>query len=484
MIINLSLLLVAVLFACSCDNPDNSAGIIPTPAPQSVIKIDDHILQITWVNPDDDHIKGILLSRKVGEGEWHDNYIHLPPEISGYADSLEIVSNTVISYRLRSFTTDDTSDFSEICAYIDSTCRPTEVCGRQIEGDKFLICWQDNSIGEEVFAIDKKIGDRDWTLAYNIVAANRTELVDQAGSGRDSIAYRISAVAGISTSPSSPVVVLKLSAEINLDNLYFGSDFSFEVLTWNIENFPKRNNATITSLARAVKALQVDLIAFQEIQSHPDFLTLVDSLSDYLGYRATSAYADINLAYLYNTKFVEVDTIYEIYRWEGYVFPRRPLVLQGRWDGTPLTVINNHYKAYDDNESRERRYRASELLVQYMQNNFADDRVIILGDLNDELTDNQYANVFLPFLNLPQNFKFADMSIALGSSTNWSYPTWPSHIDHIIISDELFDDFAQSTTVVKTIRVDDYFPSGWNEYENTISDHRPVGIKMILTDRD
>lgn len=472
------------MLTTSCDQHGNEQTKPPSPTILAVSRLSGYELNITWQNPESEQIEGVVLSRKVGEEPWNDHYQNFPSGTASFSDSVELIPGRIVAFRLRAFTADDTSEFSEICAYIDTTCRPTEVRGRQIDGDKFLICWQDNSIGEEFFAIDKKIGNRDWTLTYKIVDANRTELVDPAGSGQDSVAYRISAVAGISTSPSSPVVVLKLSARLNLDNLYFGSDFSFEVLTWNIEHFPKRNNTTITSLARAVTALQVDLIAFQEIQSHPDFLMLVDSLSDYLGYRATSAYADINLAYLYNTKFVEVDTIYEIYRREGYVFPRRPLVLQGRWDGTPLTVINNHYKAYDDNESRERRYRASELLVQYIQNNFADDRVIILGDLNDELTDNQYANVFLPFLNLPQDFKFADMSIALGSSTNWSYPTWPSHIDHIIISDELFDDFIQSTTVVKTIRVDDYFSSGWNEYENTISDHRPVGIKMILTDRD
>ena len=38
---------------------------------------------------------------------------------------------------------------------------------------------------------------------------------------------------------------------------------------------------------------------------------------------------------------------------------------------------------------------------------------------------------------------FVDLEIAYGSSTNWSYPTWPSHLDHICITNELFQDFEE-----------------------------------------
>lgn len=475
--------IAAIMLTTSCDHHGNDQIKPPAPTILAVSRLSGYELNITWQNPEGEYIEGVVLSRKVGEEPWNDHYQNLPSGTASISDSVELIPGRIVAFRLRAYTVDDTSDFSEIHAYIDSTCRPTEVCGRQIDSDKFLICWHDNSIGEDGFAIDKKTGSGDWVSAYQRVEANHTEFVERAGSSRDSVAYRISAVAGSSSSLPSLVVRLKLSSELSLENLYFGSDFSFEVLTWNIENFPKRNGATITSLARAVKSLHVDLIALQEIESDSDFLTLVDSLNEYLGFRASSAYGDINLAYLYHVRSFSVDTIYEIYRREN-AFPRSPLVLRGRWQNIPVIVINNHYKAYDDDESRERRAAASELLVHYIQTNFPDDRVVVLGDLNDELTDNQYSNVFLPFLNRTQDFKFADMSIALGSSTNWSYPTWPSHIDHIIITNELFNDFTQITTVVTTIRVDDYFPGGWNDYETTISDHRPVGLKIGLTNSD
>ena len=67
--------------------------------------------------------------------------------------------------------------------------------------------------------------------------------------------------------------------------------------------------------------------------------------------------------------------------------------------------------------------------------------------------------------------------IATGSTYNWSYPSYPSHIDHILINNNLS---AQNTnSIVSTIRVDDY--TGYNFYHNNISDHRPVYWKAYIT---
>ena len=107
-----------------------------------------------------------------------------------------------------------------------------------------------------------------------------------------------------------------------------------------------------------------------------------------------------------------------------------------------------------------------------------DDNVIILGDLNDELQEDASDNVFQNFINDSTNYKFIDLDIAFGSSTNWSYPGWPSHLDHILITNELFDEFEASGAKVETIHIENYFDGGWNEYENFVSDHRPVGLSL------
>ena len=70
------------------------------------------------------------------------------------------------------------------------------------------------------------------------------------------------------------------------------------------------------------------------------------------------------------------------------------------------------------------------------------------------------------------------MDIAYGSSGNWSYPSWPSHLDHILITNELFDEFDNTGSTVQTIHIEDYFEEGWRDYEKYISDHRPVVLSL------
>ena len=76
------------------------------------------------------------------------------------------------------------------------------------------------------------------------------------------------------------------------------------------------------------------------------------------------------------------------------------------------------------------------------------------------------------------NYKFVDLEIAHGNSIDWSFPDWPSHIDHIIISNELFSIFDYEHSHCTTIKIDEFMDGGFYEYDQNISDHRPVGLKL------
>jgi len=312
-----TLFCIVVLSSCPDNDTIKTESLIPTL--QSVSAQSNTELEITWENPEILEIEGLILSRKIGEEEWDDHYRELPSGTTNYSDSLEIVSHIIISYRLRAFTLSDTSDYSDIIAYFDSETMPTNFSGKQIDSENILLTWTDNSIGEESFVLDKKTGSKDWVLSYKVITSNLTEYIDKAASS-DSISYRISAVSGKSYSTYSSGIALKLGS-LSLDNLYFGSDQTFEILTWNVQNFPRKNSATISNLAQAVRALQPDIIGMQEIESSTDFAYLIDSLDNYSGFRANSAYYDLDVAYLYNSNSIEVDTIYEIYRHESSAFP-------------------------------------------------------------------------------------------------------------------------------------------------------------------
>ena len=275
----------------------------------------------------------------------------------------------------------------------------------------------------------------------------------------------------------------------DITELSFGTDSTFEVITWNIEWFPKNGQTTVDYVSQIIQQLDVDIIAMQELDDTNLFDEMISELSEYTGFYESSWFA--GLAYIYKTDTIEINDIYEIYTTYQYwnTFPRSPVVMDMNFNGENIFVINNHYKCCGDGnlemgntyDEEYRRYMANELLKEYIDTNLPDNNVIVLGDLNDILTDNETNNVFQMILDDTENYLFADIEIAQGSSENWSYPTWPSHIDHILITNELFDDFSNDNSAIQTIQIDNYLDGGWYEYDQNISDHRPVGLRLDFT---
>ena len=274
----------------------------------------------------------------------------------------------------------------------------------------------------------------------------------------------------------------------SLDDLSFGSDDSFEVVTWNIENFPKNEPATLQYVLEIIEAIDADIIAIQEIQNYPILDNLDSFLDNYTLYSQSLDRA--GLVFLYKHDAVQLNSAYELFtqapEWNN--FPRFPMVIEVTYANQDFVIINNHYKCCgnglldlnDPWDQETRRYTANLLLKQYIDTNLSNAAVFVVGDLNDILTDPEIHNVFSPFLNDPSSYLFADMEIAQGSILNWSFPNWPSHLDHILITDELFDLYAMPGAITQTIKVDSYLQGGFSEYDQNVSDHRPVGIRLPL----
>ena len=254
----------------------------------------------------------------------------------------------------------------------------------------------------------------------------------------------------------------------------FGTNNTLEVMTWNLKEFPLTSN-TVKYTSSIIKKLDVDIVALQEIQNSTSFNALNDSLENWNSYRANSAGYDINLAFLYK-KTLTFKGIYEIYQSNSYAFPRSPLVLRVEFQGQDFFIIDNHFKAMSDSESEERRREASLLLEEYVNDYLNNENVIMLGDFNDEIQEPASSNVFQNFIDNSSNFLFADMDIAEGNPSFWSYQSFPSHIDHILITNELFDEFQASTAEIKVFNPDNYISNS----QNYISDHRPVAIKLQI----
>ena len=278
------------------------------------------------------------------------------------------------------------------------------------------------------------------------------------------------------------IIFISVSFSQDFDELFFGTDDALDIITWNIEWFPKNNQVTIDYVKQIIEALDVDILAIQEVDNISSFNQLINSLENYEGYLESSWFA--GLAYIYNTQTIEINDIYEIYTTSPYwsPFPRSPMVMDINFMNENYIIINNHLKCCgddnmnlnDEDDEETRRYIASSLLKDYIDNYFLNSNVILLGDLNDNLTDSPNNNVFQMILDDYENYLFTDMEIAQGSNSDWSYPNWPSHLDHILVTNELFDRLAN----IETIRIDYFMEGGFNEYDQNISDHRPVALKI------
>lgn len=277
-----------------------------------------------------------------------------------------------------------------------------------------------------------------------------------------------------------------------LSDLSFGTDSTFDVITWNIEWFPKNGSNTIDSVKKIIQALDADIIGLQEIDDTTLCRQMINDIPGYELFMDDDWFG--GLAYVYKSSSVNVHSIYKIYDTAPYwnTFPRSPLIIDLTHDGERYMVINNHYKCCGDgildmgNTSDEeyRRYQANTLLKQYINSNFDTNKVLVIGDLNDLINEPSPNNVFDMFINDSSAYYFADSDIASGPSTQWSFPNWPSHLDHILITNELFTAFSHPHSQVQTIKVDDYFSAGFPDYDYYISDHRPVGIKIKHTAKD
>ncbi len=247
-----------------------------------------------------------------------------------------------------------------------------------------------------------------------------------------------------------------------------------EVVTWNIENFPMRSG-TIATVIDIIQDMNADIYAVQEIDEISAFNSVVSSLNGYEGV-VTDVNGTIELGYIYKTsEITSFGTPKKLFGGLTSPFPREPVEVDiTHSNGLSVKLINIHLKCCSGSE--DRRTDASIRMKAYIDENFPNDEVIILGDWNEDFDS---GSSFTNFLNDSENFIFADLPIYNGSGADYSFPCTgasfcPSHIDHILVTNELCDNLVATYTA----RLDDCVSS----YLSQVSDHRPVMIKLKADD--
>lgn len=250
---------------------------------------------------------------------------------------------------------------------------------------------------------------------------------------------------------------------------------TFEIMTWNIENFPQAGATTVNHVKTIIRNLDVDLIAVEEIGSISSFNTLLDSLPGWNGVLSGDTYGTWyqKTGFLYKSDLISMSNVQNIFDGDNdwYAFPRPPLaayvqVKDGSGTKYDFNLIVLHLKAYGDEESRLRRLAACEDLKEYMDAEIgagADPDFIVLGDWNDSVNDSQDSNVFNVFLEDSEHYRFLTKNL----NGQFSYIN-SSLIDHILITSDSNFEYGQGSTQV--LYLDDEF----RPYPTEVSDHRPV----------
>ena len=252
-----------------------------------------------------------------------------------------------------------------------------------------------------------------------------------------------------------------------------GSPADLTVMTWNLQQYPLTDQ-TAARVVEIVEALEADLIGVQEIAYPDDFDALVAALPSYDGFDAwddDDAYLRVGL--LYRTSRVEVRGTKTIFREDSYAFPRPVLTATVTMTSTAgsfdFVFAVLHLKAKLDRQSMERRRRASERMDEWIRGRLAtnaEQDYVIVGDLNDKVTDERDYNVFLPFLDAPDTYRFVTMDRA--ERGGYSYIPFASMIDHILVTTDALDEYVEGSAEI--LRLDDHLV----RYVDEISDHRPV----------
>ena len=483
---NILALLLVIILLISCGT--TTAPINDAPTNLIAFNTINDQIQLEWQDNSSSEI-GFIIERKEDDTEYVSIDTTSANQIAFLDVNVELEG--VYTYRISALFENDVSDFSNEALIQLISCSPTNLTIYSTIYYEIILEWEDRCTEETGFVIAKKINNLEFVI-IDTIDANTTAFLDTNVEVGNNYNYRVAVLLDSTISSWSNEVSLELN--IWFEGLEFGTDQTLDIITWNIEHFPKASQITVDYLTQLILVLDAEVYALQEIESGSYFDTLLvqinmlDTENTWSGYRATSASYSVNLAYIYKTNIIEISDIYEIFTSYEYSrqFPRRPLMMEIQWNGADIFIINNHLKAMGDGyldlgdiwDEETRRFDACNLLDEYISQYLPNDNVIVLGDLNDELTDSPSNNVFVSFLNEADEYDFADMEIAEGSSVYWSYPSWPSHLDHILITNELFDEFILENSDIQTLRIDVLLDGGWSEYDQNISDHRPVGLKL------
>lgn len=315
-------------------------------------------------------------------------------------------------------------------------------------------------------------------------------------------ALALALAAGCETAATAPGVAFASGAPARLVTVPAqGTATSLDLGTWNVEwfgdaaNGPTNETLQQSNVRDVIAGADADIWALEEVVTKAAFDSLVARLPGYAGVLANDPsvlngpqyYSDFSnteqkVGLVYKTSVATVQGARIILTGSDYDFAGRPpmeVTLRVTLNGTTqdLVVIVLHMKAGANQASWQRRQNAAVALKNYLDTTYPTQKVIVLGDWNDDVDKSILSGSPTPYANF------------VGDSARYRYPLKPlsdaggtsevnyagSLIDQHLSTNELLADYIAGSGEV--FRADQYVAS----YGTTTSDHYPTITRYAVT---
>jgi endonuclease/exonuclease/phosphatase family metal-dependent hydrolase len=250
-----------------------------------------------------------------------------------------------------------------------------------------------------------------------------------------------------------------------------GGPDTLDVATWNIEHFPKSDDA-IALAADVIASLDLDVVVAQEIESVAAWDELVARLPEHAGV-LSSRYQKIGV--LYREPLIAASDGELLFVTDSWEFPRPPLRVQLTVGGATIDLVGLHLKAGVGSDDRQRRADAVAILDAWVRQQVdagAEDELLLVGDYNASLDPERpdLDEVWPPLLGAPDRYAVRTVEVAARGEV--SFIPAGTILDHVVTTAGLDDEVGDRDAVIPDL-------APWiASYEDRLSDHLPVVLSF------
>ncbi|HVG44858.1 MAG TPA: endonuclease/exonuclease/phosphatase family protein, partial [Longimicrobium sp.] len=269
-----------------------------------------------------------------------------------------------------------------------------------------------------------------------------------------------------------------------------GTAATLDVGSWNIEwfgdgaNGPSNDALQLSNVKDVIAGADLDVWGVEEVVDGVEWSSLKSQLTGYTGILSNDASVTSGSTYygateqkvglLFKTSLATVLSSKIILTANDADFAGRPplevklrITLNGSTEDVVFIVL--HMKAFNDVPSWQKRQNASTALKNYIDTTWPTQKVVVLGDWNDDVDTSITAGQASPYANFVSDA--ADYTFptgALSAAGVASTVSFSDMIDHHLDTNELYATYVAGSAQV--FRADTYIAS----YGTTTSDHYPV----------